>query len=72
MGRCRNTFMQVCCKMTVRQGVCVCVLAGDKGLTSHEPQTMPYKHSLSQWEVCIICQFLSHEGASCCPEEREA
>jgi hypothetical protein len=51
--------------------VCVCVLVGDKGITSHEPQTIPHKHCLSQWEVYIICQFLSHEGASLRHEKRE-
>jgi len=51
--------------------VCVCVLVGDKGITSLEPQTIPHKHSLSQWEVYIICQFLSHEGASHRHEKRE-
>ena len=51
--------------------LCVCVCSGDKGITSLEPQTIPHKHSLSQWEVDIICQVLSHEGASLRHEKRE-
>jgi hypothetical protein len=66
---------EYCCNGTVRgfqhDMVCVCVLTGDKGITSLEPQTMPHKHSLSQWEVYIICQFLSHEGAYLRHEKRE-
>jgi hypothetical protein len=76
--------MVYCCNGTARrfqddmQGarahmcVCLCVLAGDKGITSLEPHTIPHKHSLSQWEVYIICQFLSHEGASLRHEKRDA